>query len=73
VKNASQMSYTDWKLDITKDISGWVLGASFVTTNAQDARGQFYNFSKFENGSAVANKFYEGGKGTILLSLGKTF
>ena len=73
VKSVSQADYTDYKIGVTKDIAGWVLGASFVSTTAQDAPGQFYNFFKFENASAVANKFYEGGKSALLLSVGKTF
>ena len=73
VKSVSQADYTDYKIGVTKDVGGWVFGASFVSTNAQDAPGQVYNFAKFERGSAVANKFYEGGKSTLVLSVGKTF
>ena len=27
-------SYTDWKVGVTKDFSGWVVGLSYVATNA---------------------------------------
>ena len=37
VKNISDADYTDYKLGITKDIRGWVLGAAFIDTVAEDA------------------------------------
>lgn len=78
VKNASQASYTDYKIGVTKDIDGWVFGASLVSTNAQDdgscaaGTGQFYRFCKF-NSAGAATIDYQGGKSTLLLSVGKTF
>ena len=42
----SKADYTDWKLGITKDIGGWVFGASYVDTNAHGScgKGEFYCF-----------------------------
>jgi len=69
--------YTDWKLGVTKDVSGWVLGASYIDTNAKgscapDAAGltQFYCFG---NSASGATKFKDAGKGTLVLSVLKTF
>ena len=28
-------NYTDWKLGVTKDLGGWVIGASYIDTNAK--------------------------------------
>lgn len=35
--NASNLSYTDWKLGLNKDFSGYVLGVYYTGTNASDA------------------------------------
>ncbi|MFL9878620.1 TorF family putative porin [Herbaspirillum rhizosphaerae] len=35
--NASNLSYTDWKLGLNRDFSGYVLAAYYTGTNAKDA------------------------------------
>jgi len=35
--NASNLSYTDWKLGLTRDFSGYVLAAYYTGSNASDA------------------------------------
>ena len=80
VHNFGEASYTYYKLGVTKDLSGWVLGAALVTTNAKDACGggaggtpagsQPYCFGQ-ANGTGF--KTMSAGKGVILLSIGKTF
>ncbi|WP_034294323.1 TorF family putative porin [Herbaspirillum sp. RV1423] len=35
--NSSNLSYTDWKLGLTRDFSGYVLGAFYTDTNANAA------------------------------------
>jgi uncharacterized protein (TIGR02001 family) len=69
-KNMNNANYTDWKLGVTKDIAGWVFGASYVDTNAKGdcGSGQFYCFGNTNN---TATK--DAGKGALLLSVGKTF
>ena len=69
VHNFSEASYTDYKLGVTKDLSGWVLGASLVSTNAKHdcSSGDPYCFFKSTGGT------YDAGKSTIVLSVGKTF
>lgn len=64
VKNASALDYTDYKLGITKDVSGWVLGAAFVDTNVDE------NLYRFTSG---AGKTMNVGDSTIVFSVSKTF
>lgn len=76
----SHGSYTDYKVGVTKDINGWVLGASYVGTDAMGncQKGEFYCFSNSvgvdsnsatTTGSATANA----GKPTLVLSVTKNF
>jgi uncharacterized protein (TIGR02001 family) len=69
-KNMSKADYTDWKLGITKDIGGWVFGASYVDTNANGScgKGEFYCFLN-SSGSGGKNA----GKATAVISVSKTF
>ena len=68
--------YTDWKLGVTKDLSGWVLGATYMDTNAKGscnaANPGFYCYA---NSLPVGGgtKFKDAGKGTVVLSISKTF
>jgi uncharacterized protein (TIGR02001 family) len=68
VHNFSEASYTDYKLGVTKDLSGWLLGASLVSTNAKhNCPNDPYCYGKTTGGT------YDPGKSTIVLSVGKTF
>src|SRR5688572_5620889 len=64
VKNVSAADYTDYKIGITKDIRGWVLGAAFVDTDAEDSA---YTFTS--GGGKTMNI----GDSTIVFSVSKTF
>jgi uncharacterized protein (TIGR02001 family) len=64
VKNISAADYTDYKLGITKDVAGWVLGAAFVDTDAEDAA---YTFT------SGSGKSVNVGDSTIVFSVSKTF
>jgi uncharacterized protein (TIGR02001 family) len=68
-KNMNDASYSDWKLGVTKDLSGWVFGAAYVDTDAKGdcGAGQFYCFG---NGTG---KTKDAGKSTVVLSVSKTF
>ncbi len=55
-------SYSDYRLSVSKDFSGYVVGLAYSGTNAQDSVGQFYN--------VLGNDL---GKGTAVLSLSRTF
>ena len=54
-------SYTDWKVGVTKDFSGTVVGLSYIDTNASEA---WYT-------NPTSNK--DMGKGRVLLSVTRTF
>lgn len=57
--NASALSYTDWKLGLARDFSGYVLGLAYTGTNASDA------------GYTIRGKNI--GRSQVVLSLNKTF
>jgi len=71
------IDYTDWKLGVTKDISGWVIGLAYVGTDAKgDCNGtEFYCFASSINRNGVADnsKFKNGGRSTAVLSVSKSF
>jgi uncharacterized protein (TIGR02001 family) len=64
VKNASALDYTDYKLGVTKDVAGWVLGAAFIDTDADET---VYTFT------SGGGKSMNVGDSTLVLSVGKTF
>jgi uncharacterized protein (TIGR02001 family) len=71
------IDYTDWKLGVTKDISGWVIGLAYVGT---DAKGdcnttEFYCFAGTISASGTADltKLKNGGRSTAVLSVSKSF
>ena len=76
-------NYTDWKLGVTKDISGWVLGAAYIDTSAKGSCSvvggatDFYCFAnQVPNGGAAAPagvKFKDASKATVVLSVSKSF
>lgn len=70
-------SYTDWKLGVTKDLSGWVVGLAYVGTDAKgncDA-AEFYCFSNdlSTSGTQIGSKTKDAGRGTAVLSVTKSF
>jgi uncharacterized protein (TIGR02001 family) len=66
VKHYSELDYTDWKLGATYDLSGWILGASFVTTNAKK---DWYYTGAPGVGKGIKNT----GESTVVFSVAKTF
>lgn len=70
------IDYTDWKVGVTKDVSGWVLGAAYVGTSANGDCGsaEFYCFSNSLNGAGTpGTKFKDAGRGIAVLSVTKAF
>jgi len=59
IKNYEPLEYNDWKLGVTYDLNGWMLGAAYIGTDADET---IYVL----NGKEI-------GKDTIVLSIGKTF
>ena len=70
-------SYTDWKVGVTKDVSGWIIGAAYVGTDAQGkcSNGEFYCFSNSLGANGVANgtKTKDAGRGIAVVSVSRTF
>jgi uncharacterized protein (TIGR02001 family) len=83
VRNITNGSYSDWKLGLTKDLSGWMLGLAYIDTNAQGncnsgALNQVYCFtnSNADNGTnsvTTGSKSKNAGRATALLSISRTF
>ena len=73
VRGASDRSYSDWKIGATKDLSGWILSASYVGTNAKGncTASQPYCYSNGNGG--IEAKRRDAGRGTLVFSIGKAF
>ena len=70
------IEYTDWKLGVTKDISGWLIGASYIGTNAAGNCGnaEFYCFSNSLNANGqTGSKTKDAGRGIGVISISRTF
>ena len=63
VKNYGVLDYTDWKLGATYNLTGWLLAASYVDTNA--SRDWYYT------GGSKGTK--DSGTGGVVVSIGRTF
>lgn len=63
VRNYDELSYNDYKLGITYDAGGWLLGANYVGTNA---RKEWYYTAGSKGNKDIGN-------GALVLSVGKTF
>ncbi len=79
LKNIKNADYADWKIGVTKDLSGWVVGLSYVDSNAkgQCAKGQFYCFTNANSDDAgtldTGSKAKNAGRGIAVLSVNRTF
>ncbi len=81
-KNMNNGDYTDWKIGVTKDLSGWVFGLAVIGTNAKGdcsatAVNQVYCFSNGSGsvvgGAFVPDKTKDAGRTIGVLSVSKTF
>ena len=73
---SDKIDYTDWKVGVTKDINGWVLGAAYVGTNAKGSCGsaEFYCFANtIDSNGNFGTKFKDAGRGIAVVSLSRTF
>jgi uncharacterized protein (TIGR02001 family) len=66
IKNQSALDYTDYKIGITKDVGGWVFGASFVDTDADEAQAFFTPANATGEVKHISDS-------TIVFSVSKTF
>jgi uncharacterized protein (TIGR02001 family) len=64
VKNFSNLDYTDYKIGITYDMNGWLLGAAYIDTDADEP-----TFSLPNN----AGETEDLAKGTVVFSVSKSF
>jgi uncharacterized protein (TIGR02001 family) len=76
--DVSKGNYTDWKLGVTKDLGGWILGASYIDSSTKGscnaANPGFYCFpNQVPNAGIGSTGFRDAGKGTVVLSVNKTF
>ncbi len=74
--DATNANYTDWKVGVTKDLSGWIIGASYIDTNGKGscnpANPGYYCFNNsIPFGAGVKTK--DAGKGVVVLSVSKSF
>lgn len=70
----SDGDYTDWKIGVTKDLSGWVIGLSYIDTNANGScsKGEAYCFgNKAPFGNSTKTK--DAGRGIGVISVSKSF
>ena len=63
VRHYGELDYTDWKLGVTYNVKGWLIGAAYVDTDA--SRDWYYT------GGSKGNK--DIGTATVVVSVGKTF
>ncbi len=73
----SNGDYTDWKLGVTKDVSGWVIGAAYVGTNAKgsctpNGAGLTQPYC-FGNDAPGATSTKNAGRDTLIVSVSRTF
>ena len=78
--NATNGNYADWKIGVTKDLSGWILGASYIETNAKGSCSAtnpgYYCFANQVPNTGIGTgsaQFKDAGKGTVVLSVSKSF
>jgi uncharacterized protein (TIGR02001 family) len=69
MRHRAEGDYDDWKLGLTKDLGGYVFGASYVDTNAQGACGA----PEFYCAADSTGSTKDLGRATIVLSVSKTF
>ncbi len=63
VKNYGDLDYSDWKLGVTYDLRGWLLGAAYVDTNA--SRKWYYSSGSKGN--------QDTGTATVAVSVSRVF
>ncbi|MBW7901953.1 MAG: hypothetical protein H3C26_10775 [Rhodocyclaceae bacterium] len=81
-KHMKNGSYTDWKIGVSKDVNGWLVGLAYVDTNAKGScsgSGSFqpYCFAKSLQDDAGAldasSSTKDAGRGIAVLSVSRSF
>jgi uncharacterized protein (TIGR02001 family) len=65
IKDCKPLEYSDYKIGLTYDASGWLLGAAYIDTDADSAL-----YTTLPNGQGKTKDL---GKGTVVLSVSKSF
>ena len=69
--------YTDWRIGVTRDMSGWIVGLAYVGTNAQGrcGNGAFYCFSSSmqRDGTGSGSQSRDAGRGVAVVSVSRSF
>lgn len=69
--------YTDWRIGVTRDMSGWIVGLAYVGTNAQGrcGNGAFYCFSSSmqRDGTGSGSQSRDAGRGVAVMSVSRSF
>ena len=76
LKNIDAGDYTDWKAGVARDLGGWVVGLSYVDTNAAGScrKGQFYCFANSLSESGTAGSHTkDAGRGIAVVSVSRSF
>jgi uncharacterized protein (TIGR02001 family) len=68
VSNFGNLDYTDYKIGLTYDLNGWLLGAAYIDTDADDPA-----YKSAASVVPTSTKVEDIGKGTVVLSVTKTF
>lgn len=69
----TELNYTDYKLGVTKDLTGWLLGAALVGTNAKGSCPADPTAAPYCFTNPAGQSPRDAGRNTIVLSVGKTF
>ena len=64
IKDCDPLEYSDWKIGVTYDMNGWLLGAAYIDTDADET---LYTLT------SSGGKTKEIGKGTVVFSVSKSF
>jgi uncharacterized protein (TIGR02001 family) len=75
--DASDADYTDYKLGVTKDLNGWLVGLAYIGTDSKGscdaANPGFYCFANSLPSGTAGVKTKDVGDDTVVLSITKTF
>ena len=75
LKNVHNGDYTDWKVGVTKDVSGWLLAVAYVGTNADGNcnSAEFYCFYNSLSETGHGSHTKDAGRGIAVVSVSRTF
>jgi uncharacterized protein (TIGR02001 family) len=82
LKNVHNGDYTDWKIGVTKDIDGWIVGLAYVDTNASGKCSGASSYQPYcvarslrDDGGVAdpSSSTKDAGRGIVLFSVSRTF